>query len=165
MTTRSMESLEPNEVDARQPLLVRIVRDIIETHEALARLRVRRRNAGRGARAEGAMAGAAPAEAQTDPEGGAGSEELALREEERRLSQLLSTLQNEIEQLGGVLADPSTGLVEFPSSLEGRPVLLSWRPEDSRVAFYRRPEAAREDRVALPTHAGERDASSGEIHS
>jgi hypothetical protein len=44
----------------------------------------------------------------------------------------LTTLARE----GILLRDPETGLVDFPSEREGRPVFLCWRLGEDRVAWF-----------------------------
>lgn len=49
------------------------------------------------------------------------------------------TLKEDVEELarrGIILRDPETGLVDFPSELEGRPVLLCWRLGEGEVGWY-----------------------------
>jgi hypothetical protein len=49
-----------------------------------------------------------------------------------RLRADLTTLADE----GILLRDAETGLVDFPSEREGRPVFLCWRLGEDRVAWY-----------------------------
>jgi len=42
----------------------------------------------------------------------------------------------EIQDLGVVVKDLDTGLVDFPSVREGRDVLLCWRLGEDEVAFW-----------------------------
>lgn len=138
MQAPAVGNLTPAEVEARLPLLVRIASDVVETYRARRELQSRRRSAGRGAET--------PPEAadQSIPSG-----ELAVRDEERRLTQVLVALEAEIEQLGGTLADSETGMIEFPSLQAGRIVLLSWRPGEERVSHYRELDSSSEDRRPL----------------
>lgn len=56
----------------------------------------------------------------------------------------LSTLRREIEAVVGqgiVLRDPETGLVDFPSRRDGRPVFLCWRMGEERVGYWHGPES------------------------
>jgi hypothetical protein len=49
------------------------------------------------------------------------------------------TLKTEVEYLaerGILLRDPETGLVDFPSLVEGRRVFLCWRLGEDEVAWY-----------------------------
>jgi len=138
MQAPAVGTLTPAEVEARLPLLVRIASDVVETFRARRELQNRRRSAGRGAESPESAAPSAP------------SGELAVRDEERRLTQVLVALETEIEQIGGTLADPETGMIEFPALVGGRRVLLSWRPGDDRVSHYRELDSSSEDRRPLP---------------
>ncbi len=46
-----------------------------------------------------------------------------------------------LARLGVVLRDPETGLVDFPSERDGRPVFLCWQLGEGRVAHWHDPEA------------------------
>jgi hypothetical protein len=49
------------------------------------------------------------------------------------------SLKEDVEELarrGIILRDPETGLVDFPSEREGRPVLLCWRLGEQEVGWY-----------------------------
>jgi hypothetical protein len=46
-----------------------------------------------------------------------------------------------VTERGIVLRDPETGLVDFPTTREGREVFLCWRLGEDRVAFWHGPEA------------------------
>lgn len=46
------------------------------------------------------------------------------------------TLADSIRLKGAELKDVDTGLVDFPSVIEGEEVLLCWRLGEERVAFY-----------------------------
>jgi hypothetical protein len=49
------------------------------------------------------------------------------------------TLKEDVEELarrGIILRDPESGLVDFPSEREGRPVLLCWRLGEQEVGWY-----------------------------
>ena len=41
-----------------------------------------------------------------------------------------------LADLGIVLRDPESGLVDFPSERDGKPVFLCWKLGEERVAFY-----------------------------
>jgi hypothetical protein len=53
----------------------------------------------------------------------------------RRAAELAGALE-EIQDLGVVVKDLDTGLVDFPSVREGRDVLLCWRLGEDEVAFW-----------------------------
>jgi hypothetical protein len=45
-------------------------------------------------------------------------------------------ISSEIEDLGVVVRDPATGLVDFPAERDGEPVFLCWRVEEAEVAHW-----------------------------
>ena len=45
-------------------------------------------------------------------------------------------LAMEIEQLGVILRDPDTGLVDFAAVRDGEPVYLCWRLGEERIGFW-----------------------------
>jgi hypothetical protein len=56
----------------------------------------------------------------------------------------MTTLRQQLEgliELGIVLRDAESGLVDFPSRIEGRPVFLCWRPDEDRVGYWHGPES------------------------
>ena len=71
-----------------------------------------------------------------------------LREHERRLGRLTA----ELEALGCSYKDWNfeIGLVDFPSVMDGRPVLLCWRSDEECVAWYHEPEAGYAGRKIIP---------------
>ncbi len=48
---------------------------------------------------------------------------------------------NRIRELGVLLKDLNTGLLDFPHEREGRVVFLCWRPPEERVAYWHEIEA------------------------
>lgn len=44
--------------------------------------------------------------------------------------------QRELDQLGILLKDRRLGLIDFPSEMDGRPVLLCWRLGEPSVQFW-----------------------------
>ncbi len=48
----------------------------------------------------------------------------------------LSALREELEEIGCELKDYGCGLVDFPSTLNGRDVLLCWMLGEERVSFW-----------------------------
>ncbi|HET6372100.1 MAG TPA: DUF2203 domain-containing protein [Candidatus Polarisedimenticolia bacterium] len=63
----------------------------------------------------------------------------------------------EVEKIGAQVKDISTGLVDFPSRLYGRDVLLCWRMGEDRVAYWHDPEAGFAGRQPLPPVEGDSD--------
>lgn len=70
-------------------------------------------------------------------EDGGGVEGSAYFEAIRRLREDVEHLAD----LGIVLRDAETGLVDFPCEREGREVFLCWRLGEDRVGFWHDPEA------------------------
>ena len=59
-----------------------------------------------------------------------------LEREAQTLAQELDGYQKELEELGIQLKDRRQGLVDFPSELGGRRVLLCWRLGEGEVQFW-----------------------------
>jgi hypothetical protein len=62
------------------------------------------------------------------------------------------TLKEDVEELarrGIILRDPESGLVDFPSEREGRPVLLCWRLGEQEVGWYHDEASGFRDRKRL----------------
>ena len=56
----------------------------------------------------------------------------------------MSMLRRELERLiasGIVLRDAESGLVDFPSRVDGREVFLCWRPDEDSVGYWHGPES------------------------
>jgi hypothetical protein len=103
--------------------------DVAEADAALPMLREllpRLREARRAVIAAGERISAA---VEVDGGGVAGSDWFEARD---TLRADLTTLAHE----GILLRDPETGLVDFPSEREGRPVFLCWRIDEDRVAWF-----------------------------
>jgi hypothetical protein len=47
----------------------------------------------------------------------------------------------ELRQIGVELKDPFTGLIDFPSVMNGRPVYLCWRLGEAEIAYWHELEA------------------------
>jgi hypothetical protein len=63
--------------------------------------------------------------------------------EGREYSEAMRLLKSEVERLSGegiVLRDVETGLVDFPTTREGRLVYLCWRLGEDAVRFWHDPE-------------------------
>ena len=60
----------------------------------------------------------------------------ALQKKIQTMARELDAFQAEIEAIGIQLKDRRTGLVDFPSELDGRPVLLCWRLGEPSVQFW-----------------------------
>jgi hypothetical protein len=63
--------------------------------------------------------------------------------ESNEYSEALAVLKRETERLsadGIILRDIESGLVDFPSEREGRPMLLCWQLGEPEVAFWHPPD-------------------------
>ena len=60
----------------------------------------------------------------------------ALEREIQAIAREIDGFQRELESLGIQLKDRRTGLIDFPSELDGRPVLLCWRLGEPSVQFW-----------------------------
>ena len=54
-----------------------------------------------------------------------------------------------LAEQGILLRDPESGLVDFPSERDGRPVLLCWRLGEDDVAFYHEADVGYSSRKPL----------------
>ena len=72
---------------------------------------------------------------------------------EHRIAELKSYVK-ELEDLGCSYKDWDfkTGLVDFPSDIEGRPAYLSWRSDETTVGYFYFIEENCEQRRPLPAH-------------
>lgn len=48
----------------------------------------------------------------------------------------IARITTELENLGVVVRDPATGLVDFPAERDGHPVFLCWRVEEDEVGHW-----------------------------
>ena len=53
-----------------------------------------------------------------------------------RLAEELAAALDDLDELGILVKDLDTGLVDFPSELDGEPVLLCWRLGEDEIAWY-----------------------------
>ena len=68
----------------------------------------------------------------------------------------------EVEAMGVQIKDARNGLVDFPSRLYGRDVLLCWKLGESKVRFWHDPDSGYSGRQPLPdTETTEPDAGKG----
>jgi len=103
-----MKKFTPKEATQTLPLVKQIVADILQTGQELQEI-VRRLGA----------------EAESEPEF-------------RRKNAELQALMGELEELGCYFKDWNftIGLVDFPSEIDGREVLLCWRSDEPELQFY-----------------------------
>jgi len=78
-----------------------------------------------------------------------------LEREAQTLAREIDGYQRELEELGIQLKDRRMGLVDFPSEIGGRRVLLCWRLGESEVQFWHDADAGFAGRQPLqPTPVG-----------
>lgn len=102
-----------SEANRSLPLVTRIVRDIVQCHQASMELQGR-----------------------IDVFGEESAKALELT---RRRDLLLEQLGNYVDELafiGAELKDPETGLVDFPARLDGREIYLCWRLGETTVSHW-----------------------------
>src|SRR4051794_4820972 len=106
------------------PLVRRIVEDIVadnrRRHEAIVELDL--------------LAASATA-ALPDPR------MAALERSIRQLSRDIERWQGELDQLSIQLKDRAQGLIDFPSEMDGRPMLLCWRLGETSVQYWHEVDA------------------------
>lgn len=120
------------------PLVRRIVEDVVREHrrwqEAIVELDL--------------LATASRAD-QPDPRAA------ALEREIQDIAREIDAFQEELSALGIQLKDRRIGLIDFPSRLEGRRVLLCWRLGEPSVQFWHDEDAGYAGRQPLsPTLVG-----------
>jgi hypothetical protein len=112
----------PEEANALLPALRPLVERMVEAKRSLDGAQERADEVGR--RIAGNGGGIPPAEL--------GELQDAVREEAEALAAALS----EIQELGVLVKDLDTGLVDFPSTRFGEEILLCWRLGEDEVAFF-----------------------------
>ena len=93
-------------------------------------------------RADATEIGAALRSGTSSPLGGRAE----LKAAEARLDDLMTQVQGTGAEIRGI----APLLVDFPSQLDGAPVLLCWLEGDDRLAWYHRPELGLAGRRPLP---------------
>jgi hypothetical protein len=120
------------------PLVRRIVEDIVREHRRWQGVIAELDLAVSGARAD-----------LPDPRA------TALEREAQRIARELDDFQAELESLDIQLKDRRVGLIDFPSELDGRRVLLCWRLGEPSVQFWHDEDAGYAGRQPLsPTLVG-----------
>jgi len=114
------------------PLVSRIATDIARENELLQSLLPELRRARVKARSTGT-----PADLQ------------GVREEVARSSAHLESLLDELLAVGCMLHEP-TGVIDFRSMLDGRPVALCWTLGETQVRHWHEPGRSHDDRQQLP---------------
>ncbi|HEU4990166.1 MAG TPA: DUF2203 domain-containing protein [Gemmatimonadaceae bacterium] len=114
-----MKQFTVDQANATLPLVRKIVADVVRVHaswrEKILELDL------------------AASSAQAERERG---ETERLEREVQALAREISGFQRELDSLGIELKDPRLGLVDFPSELNGRRILLCWRLGEPEVQFW-----------------------------
>ncbi len=66
----------------------------------------------------------------------------------------LQSFVDELTDLGIALKDPTDGLVDFPTLMDGTPAFLCWKLGEPEVAFWHRADVAVTNRQPLPPSSG-----------
>ena len=61
---------------------------------------------------------------------------VALEKKIQRIAREIDAFQAELESIGIQLKDRRIGLIDFPSELDGRPMLLCWQLGEPSVQFW-----------------------------
>jgi hypothetical protein len=78
-----------------------------------------------------------------------------LEKEAQELAREIDGYQKELEELGILLKDRRLGLVDFPSDMAGKRILLCWRLGETEVQFWHEEDAGYSGRQPLqPTPVG-----------
>lgn len=73
-----------------------------------------------------------------------------LKDEVREAADRIRACLDELQALGLEMKDYEEGLVDFPSELEGRPILLCWKHGEEKVAFWHEADAGFKGRKPVP---------------
>ena len=139
--TSTLPALELPEIEARGPLLERICPDLVEVHRQYVEIVRKIQHAGREKKGD--------------------EENLPfLREQRREIGNRLKQLDEEVQVLGGVIAEAATGTIEFLGELDGGEVMLSWRPGDEQGGFWRPIDGQPGDRLPIPYPGSDGEVSS-----
>ena len=120
------------------PLVRRIVEDVVREHQRWQEALVELDLAGAGARAD-------RPDARIE----------SIEREIQALARDIDAYERELASLGIQLKDRRIGLIDFPSELDGRPVLLCWQLGEPSVQFWHDESAGYAGRQPLsPTLVG-----------
>jgi hypothetical protein len=72
--------------------------------------------------------------------GHSGSDLAEARRELESLAEVAAACVERLDELGVLLKDPDTGLLDFVSEREGEIVLLCWHVGEDEVAWWHRPQ-------------------------
>ncbi|OYV68027.1 MAG: hypothetical protein B7Z72_08800 [Gemmatimonadetes bacterium 21-71-4] len=127
-----MKLFTVDQANATLPLVRKIVTDVVRQHAAWREKILELDLAASSAQAEGA-----PLAPQR------------LEREVQALAREIAGFQRELEALGIELKDPRLGLVDFPSEIDGRRILLCWRLGELEVQFWHEADAGYAGRQPL----------------
>jgi len=74
----------------------------------------------------------------------------SLKEEVREAADRIRACLDELQALGLEMKDYEEGLVDFPSELEGRPILLCWKLGEEKIGFWHEVDSGYKGRKAVP---------------
>ena len=131
----SIETFTVDEVNARIPLVRRIMEDLREAWNQDQKVRSRLEHFRQAAT-------------------GGGSSEVGdtidrLQKKGRRLEQRILGLEKEVKEIGGLVRDPGRGIVDYFSSREGHLIYLTWMLGDTQVEYWHEIDADLVDRHRL----------------
>lgn len=91
--------------------------------------------------------------------GGESEAAMAARREAESLAGQIDACIEELAQIGCRMRDSETGLVDFPTERDGRPIVLSWQLGESDVGFWLSLDPTDRDRqpvdelLSVPDHS------------
>lgn len=121
-----------DEANKTLPLVRRIVTDIVATHRSLVERLDELRS--------------------LEPEGGAGARRRQLEEEIEGLAETVNRFIAELDAIGALFKGVEEGLVDFYSTLDGRPVFLCWKLGEESIEWWHELDAGYVGRRPLPVH-------------
>lgn len=112
----------PDEAKKTLPLVRRIVIDIINSGEMMRELAVRTKG------------------------------DVTENSDIQALAQKINTYMQELQEIGCFYKDWNftIGLVDFPSMIEGKEVMLCWRSDEEDIKYYHEPDAGYAGRRLIP---------------
>lgn len=120
MTETTIRHFTVEQAEATLPLVRRIVSDLLELHP----------------RWRTAVAVFEAEQARVTATSGETPNARVMRLEAGRLSGEIEACLEELEQIGCVFKGFDTGLIDFPSTLEGRDVYLCWQYNETHVSYW-----------------------------
>ena len=112
----------PEQANKALPLVRRIARDIVDSYRGLYDVRAEHD------KVKGQIDGA--------PTPGQGDDLQRLEQEADHFQEQVENCLEELDLVGCQLKDFEKGLIDFPSEMEGEPVLLCWKLGEPAVEFW-----------------------------